>query len=59
MNKMTHDKIFFPSKKMYNIQYSDEIVSITKHLLKRKKWNRYTTAEEVFGDPFFDGFDKE
>ena len=51
--------VVFPSKKKYNIAYSDEIVNLIQNLLRKKQYERLGSAEEVLLHPFFKDISKE
>lgn len=56
---MMTKEVVFPSKKKYNIDYSDEIVDLITQLLKKERYERLQDAEEIIAHPFFKGLDSE
>ena len=62
LNKIVNKKIVFPNKQKYNIDYSDELVSIVGSLLSKERYERLGNnggCEEVLSHPFFSGLDRE
>jgi serum/glucocorticoid-regulated kinase 2 len=62
MSKIRHSKVVFPDRAHYQIEYSDELVSIVSGLLRKDRQTRMGTAggsDEIISHPWFKDIDKE
>jgi hypothetical protein len=56
MSKIRHSKVVFPDRAHYQIDYSDDLVSLVSGLLRKDRTQRLGTkggAEEIMKHPFF------
>lgn len=62
MSKIRHSKVVFPDRSHYQIEYSDELVSLVSGLLRKDRHQRlgsHDGCEEIMKHPFFKAIDRE